>query len=122
MLSRRVVLPALALLLVAWLAASALLFLWPRQDSPRHANAVIVLAGGTVPRLEKALSLMRRHVAPVLVISDGRDPLWPQANRLCDGHAPFTVLCFFPRPYSTQGEAETVARMGAAREWRVERV
>jgi uncharacterized SAM-binding protein YcdF (DUF218 family) len=118
MLSRRVVLSAAAALFVAWLAASGVLFLWPHEDSPRRADAVVVLAGGKVARLGKALDLMRRHVAPVLVISDGRDPLWPQANRLCDGHAPFTVLCFYPHPYSTQGEAETVARMGSASGWR----
>src|SRR6478752_6748364 len=113
MLRRRVLWSALAVLVVVWLAASAVLFLWPRQDSPSHADAVIVLAGGKVPRLEKALDLMRRHVAPVLVISDGRDPHWPQANRLCDGQAAFEVLCFRAQPYSTRGEAETVARMAA---------
>src|ERR671939_278548 len=119
MLSRRVVWPAVALLFVAWVAASAILFLWPRQDSPRRANAVVVLAGGKVPRLEKALGLMRRHVAPVLVISDGWDPLWPEANRLCAGHAArFAVVCFRPKPYSTRGEAEDVARLAARRRWR----
>src|SRR5439155_26999468 len=110
MLSRRVVLSAAAALFVAWLAASAVLFLWPHEDSPRHADAVIVLAGGKVARLGKALDLMRRHVAPVLVISDGRDPLLPQANRLWDAHWRFTVLCFLPHPYSPHGEAEAVAR------------
>jgi uncharacterized SAM-binding protein YcdF (DUF218 family) len=118
MLLRRVLLPAVVLLVLGWLAATAVLFLWPREDSPVRANAVVVLAGGRTPRLEKALGLMRRHVAPVLVISDGRDPLWPQANRLCAGHAPFVVLCFRPKPYSTRGEAEQVARIAAKRRWR----
>src|SRR5436305_11321179 len=118
MLPRRVVLAAVGLLVVAWVAATAVLFLWPGEDSPRQASAVVVLSGGRKPRLDKALELMRRHVAPVLVISDGRDPLWPKANRLCAGHASFTVVCFKPKPYSTRGEAEEVARLAARRRWR----
>ena len=118
MLLRRVVLPAIGLLVVAWLAATAILFLWPREDSPKRANAVVVLSGGRKPRLEKALGLMRRHVAPVLVISDGWDSPWPQGSRLCKGRARFAVVCFRPRPYSTRGEAEDVARLAAKRGWR----
>jgi uncharacterized SAM-binding protein YcdF (DUF218 family) len=105
-------------LVVAWFAASAVLFLWPRQDSPRRANAIVVLSGGKAPRLEKALALMKSNVAPVLVISDGWNAKWAEANRLCAGHARFQVVCFTPRPYSTRGEAERVARIAAAREWR----
>src|SRR5919112_1927459 len=115
---RRLVLPALGLLIVAWLAATAVLILWPHEDSPKRANAVVVLSGGKKPRLEKALGLMRRHVAPVLVISDGWDPLWPEANLLCTGHTRFEVVCFRPEPYSTRGEAEDVAKLAARRRWR----
>jgi uncharacterized SAM-binding protein YcdF (DUF218 family) len=108
----------LGLLFAAWLAASAFVFVWPPQDSPMHADAVVVLAGAKAPRLDKGLELMRRGVAPVLVISDGLDPLWPQANRLCRGHPGFAVVCFRPSPFSTRGEAEWVARMASARGWR----
>ena len=118
MLRLRVLAVLGVLLVVAWLAASAVLFVWPGEDSPARASAVVVLAGSKKPRLEKALSLMRRGVAPVLVISDGWDPRWPQANRLCAGHAPFRVVCFHASPYSTRGEAETVGRLAAARRWR----
>ncbi|MGH3102729.1 MAG: hypothetical protein ACRDN6_01350, partial [Gaiellaceae bacterium] len=63
----------LALLaLAAWLGLCAFLFLWPHEDAPRLADAVVVLSGGRKFRLEKGLELMRRNVADVLVISDGR--------------------------------------------------
>ena len=114
----RLSLLALTALVVAWLAATAVLFVWPHEDSPAHADAVVVLSGSRTSRLDKALTLMRRGVAPVLVISDGRDPLWPQANRLCAGGGRFAVLCFRPSPYSTRGEAEAVASMAARRGWR----
>jgi uncharacterized SAM-binding protein YcdF (DUF218 family) len=114
---RRLVLVLLVLLVAAWAAVVARFVLWPVQDSPRRADAVVVLAGDHL-RLGKALELMARRVAPTLVISDGLAPGWRRANRLCRGGARFRVLCFRPRPYSTRGEARAVARMAAARGWR----
>jgi uncharacterized SAM-binding protein YcdF (DUF218 family) len=88
----------------------------PRADSPTRADAVVVLAGGRTERLGTALELVERDVSRTLVISDGRDPEWPAANRLCDGAKPrLTVVCFRPEPYSTWGEAEDVAVL--ARRW-----
>jgi uncharacterized SAM-binding protein YcdF (DUF218 family) len=114
-----VLLRVVLLLVAAWLAVCAFLFVWPRQDSPRHADAVVVLAGGRKSRLEKGLELVRRHVADTLVISDGRAPDWPRGNRLChQGASGFRVVCFKPDPYSTQGEAQGVARLARARGWR----
>jgi uncharacterized SAM-binding protein YcdF (DUF218 family) len=116
--SRRVVVALFCVFLVALVVASAVLFVWPSQDSPTQADAVVVLAGSKKRRLDRALGLMRRRVAPTLVISDGRVAGWPEANRLCAGHAAFRVVCFRASPYSTRGEAETVARIAAARHWR----
>jgi uncharacterized SAM-binding protein YcdF (DUF218 family) len=111
----RVVLLAAVLV---FLGLSAKLFVWPEQDSAGRADAVVVLAGSKA-RLTKALGLMRRRVAPLLVISDGLAPDWPAANRLCRrGSARFQVICFRPDPYSTRGEAERIARMAKNRGWR----
>lgn len=116
---RRLVLVVVPLVVVAWAAVVARFVLWPVQDSPRRADAVVVLAGDHL-RLGKALELMTRRVAPTLVISDGLAPGWRKANRLCRAGARgrFRVLCFRPDPYSTRGEARAVARMAAARGWR----
>jgi uncharacterized SAM-binding protein YcdF (DUF218 family) len=116
---RRLVLPVLVLFIAGWIAVVVRFVLWPVQDSPRRADAIVVLAGDHL-RLGKALELMTRRVAPTLVISDGLAPGWRQANRLChDGaRGRFRVLCFLPKPYSTRGEARAVARMAAARGWR----
>jgi uncharacterized SAM-binding protein YcdF (DUF218 family) len=106
-------------LVVAWVIAAALLFGFPDQQVPAHADAVVVLAGGRGPRLERGLELMERKVAPVLVISDGWDPLWPEANRLCGGRpVGFRVICFRPEPYSTRGEARGVSRLASALDWK----
>src|SRR5207253_8652412 len=116
---RRFALLAVLVLVAAWVAVVVRFVLRPVQDEPRHADAVVVLAGDHL-RLGKALELMTRRVAPTLVISDGLAPGWRQANRLCrgGGGGRFHVVCFRPDPYSTRGEARAVARMAAARGWR----
>jgi uncharacterized SAM-binding protein YcdF (DUF218 family) len=97
-------------------AATVFLFVVPDSDPvPARADAIVVLAGGRVERLEKGLQLWHAGVAPTLVISDGRAVGWTEANRLCrEAH----VLCFRPDPYSTRGEAEWTGRAAARRGWR----
>jgi uncharacterized SAM-binding protein YcdF (DUF218 family) len=108
-------------LLAAWLLVCLFLFVWPRVDAPpAHADAVVVLSGARDLRLDPALRLVGRRVAPVLAISGaGRDPLWRKAHRLCAaGRVGRTrVVCFMPVPFSTRGEARTVARLARARGW-----
>ncbi len=107
-----------AALVAAWLVACALLFVWPDDDEPSRADAIVVLAGGKKQRLGKALELVENGVSDTLVISDGRDPGWPEANRLCTGaRSDLDVVCFRPRPYSTRGEAQAVARFAQQRQW-----
>ena len=120
----RRLLTALAMLVGLWLVAVALLFVWPRANDhpPAHADVVVVLAGGRNARLDPALRLMRRGIAPVLAISSvQRDPDWTKAHRLCNGaygKLRFRVLCFEATPYSTRGEAETVSRLARVHHWR----
>jgi uncharacterized SAM-binding protein YcdF (DUF218 family) len=87
-------------------------------DPAYPADAVVVFAGGRGERLSEAERLLRRGVAPVLVISNGRDARWPAANRLCASHQRFEVLCPRPEPDSTRGEARMVRDLAARRGWR----
>ena len=106
-------------LALGWAIAAAVLFVWPPRHRGARADAVVVLAGARGPRLAKGLELVRRGVAPVLVVSDGWSPTWPEANRLCAGRpAPVRVTCFHPDPYSTRGEARAFARLATRRGWR----
>lgn len=117
---RRILL-VLAVLVAVWLVACAFLFVWPRTDTPpAHADAVVVLSGGLNRRLDPALALVRRGVAPVLAISSPFRGKWPRAQDLCTGRvkpAGFHVLCFQPKPFSTQGEARAIARLARLRGW-----
>ena len=117
-MSRRlaIVLGLLAILLV-WLAASAYLFVWPRSDRVRRADALVVLGPGPHgERLEKARELIRRHAAPQLVASiPDSEEGWVELRSLCSrGQA----LCFRAKPFTTRGEARQVARLARRHNWK----
>jgi len=107
-----------------WIVAVAVLFVWPQANTGAlaHSDAVVVLSGGRDSRLDPALKLVERGIAPILVISSPfQDARWTTAHRLCrgqDGHLPFKVICFEAVPYSTRGEAETVARLARHDGWK----
>ena len=112
----------LAVLVVAWLAACAYLFVWPAAETgpPRHADAIVMLAGQR-DRLATAEAVARQGIAPLLVLSSvSSTRSWRAATRLCDAgrYGRVRVLCFDAHPYSTRGEARTVARLARAHGWR----
>ncbi len=119
----RRLLTALLMLFGLWLFAVALLFVWPQANDtpPAHADAVVVLSGGENWRLDPALKLVERGVAPILAISSPfEDRKWTKAHRLCngqDGRLRFKVICFQAVPYSTRGEAETVTQLAKHDGW-----
>jgi uncharacterized SAM-binding protein YcdF (DUF218 family) len=88
---------------------------WPDTDTPRPgADAVVVLSGGRGHRLAEGRRLIAQGISDRLVISDGLDPKWVEARRLCrSGRA----ICFTPDPYSTQGEARWIAQEARERGW-----
>lgn len=93
------------------------LFVTYDDDRVGRADAVVVLSGSRY-RLPRALELMARGVAPVLVVSDGHR-LRPVGQRtVCSSPLPYEVLCPLPDPYSTRGEAQLVARLAQERGWR----
>ena len=115
---RRLILLLAAVPLAVWIGLDIYLFATPSLDRPQHADAVIVLAGDRKPRLDRGLQLVRSGVSRTLVISDGLDPLWPAANRLCrEGGDGFRVVCFVPEPYSTRGESRGFARLARENGW-----
>jgi uncharacterized SAM-binding protein YcdF (DUF218 family) len=73
-----------------------------------------VLSGGRGHRLAEGRRLIEQGISDTLVISDGFDPGWVEAGRLCkNGRA----ICFTPDPYSTRGEARWIAQEARERGW-----
>ena len=101
-----------AILLAAFVAATLWLFVLVPSAHPRHADAIVVLAGDR-DRLDTGLRLLHDGVAPELLLS--RDPApWHRADVVCVHKE---VVCFHARPYSTQGEAETTTRLARTHRW-----
>jgi uncharacterized SAM-binding protein YcdF (DUF218 family) len=115
---RSAVMVAAAILVIglAMCAVTARLFIWPRQDTAAHADAIVML-DGSGNRLPTAERLARLHHAPVLVVSLGA----PLSGR--EGSCPralpgSTVICFHPDPPTTRGEAELIGRLASSHHWR----
>ena len=104
---------ALLLCVLAYVAAASYLFVVHHDDPPAKADAVVVLSG-TSERLPVGERLVREGYAPLLVVSRSTYPKAAE-QRACRSGA----LCFRAAPYSTRGEARAIARLAAARHWRM---
>ena len=104
-----VVLAALGYVTARW-------FLWPPQQAmPARVDAIVML-DGPGGRLATALDLARKHRAPVIAISQGTTH--PEPGHSCPHKIPrITVICFYPNPATTRGEAEFASRLAARHHW-----
>ena len=92
----------------------------PASADPATADAVVVLAGGRGERLDRALELMDRGVAPTLVVSAGNPRWrgWERVRQLSAGRQAYEVVRFVPDPDNTRGEAAAAGAIARARGWR----
>jgi uncharacterized SAM-binding protein YcdF (DUF218 family) len=105
------------LVLGAGLAAvTARLFVWPKRGMPEHVDSIVML-GGQGNRLGKAVQLARAQRAPYLVVSRDKSE-WRPGSACLPTIPGVTVVCFTPRPFTTQGEAEFVGRLAEQYHWR----
>jgi hypothetical protein len=110
---RRLLRSAAGLLLVAFVLATAKLYVFPKRDAPAPVDAIVMFAGSG-GRLELAETLARAGTAPVLAVSQPTpsDPCPP------DTIPGVQVICFHPRPLTTQGEARWTGAAAKAHGWR----
>jgi uncharacterized SAM-binding protein YcdF (DUF218 family) len=76
----RIVLAGMGLVLLVWLASLAAVLIWEQNDQARPASAIVVLGaaqyvGRPSPvlraRLDHAIDLWRRKLAPVIIVTGG---------------------------------------------------
>jgi uncharacterized SAM-binding protein YcdF (DUF218 family) len=76
----RIALIGLGLILVVWIASFAAVLIWERHDQARPASAIVVLGaaqyvGRPSPvlraRLDHAIELWRRQLAPLIIVTGG---------------------------------------------------
>jgi uncharacterized SAM-binding protein YcdF (DUF218 family) len=81
MLRVRLVFALFSMVLLGWLASLATVLVWERRDQTRPAGAIVVLGaaqyvGHPSPvlraRLDHAISLWNRRLAPILIMTGGR--------------------------------------------------
>jgi hypothetical protein len=109
---RRLVRSAAGLVVVAFVLATAKLYVFPHRDTPARVDAIVMFAGSS-GRLELAESLAQLGYAPVLAVSQ------PTASDPCppDTIPNVQVVCFHPKPLTTQGEARWTGATAKARGW-----
>lgn len=82
-LGRRLALSAMITFIAIWVVFLGLVLIWQRMDTKRHANAIVVLGaaqwdGRPSPvlkaRVDHAVELWRRGLAPILVMTGGQGP------------------------------------------------
>lgn len=104
-----------AALVAALLAASVVLFLRPAEDEARVVDAVVVLGGDAAYRIPAGRRLVGAGTGDELVLSREPGERWDRWRPLCRESG---VTCFDADPYSTQGEAQAVARLAEEHGWR----
>jgi uncharacterized SAM-binding protein YcdF (DUF218 family) len=114
---RRVGVIGAVVVAIVLLAVVRTLVLPPVGTVPPRSDAVALLSGGSGDRLPRAVAMVRRGVADVLVIPNGTDPSWDAANALCAGHESFEVVCPTPQPDTTRGEAAALDQLARRRKW-----
>jgi hypothetical protein len=111
---RRTLFALVAAVLVLFVAASAVLFVFPSSDQPRHVDAILSLNGENEPaRQTLAISLAERGYAPVLIFSQGNSHTTP-----CPKVPHIRVICFEANPDRTAGEVEFASRLASRYGWR----
>lgn len=88
-------------------------YVFPPVDAPRHSDAILVLGPSDPSHVELAEHLIAEGYSDTLVVS-----VWNgQPQPVCTEPQTFTVYCFTPDPFTTQGEARELGRMAAANAW-----
>jgi uncharacterized SAM-binding protein YcdF (DUF218 family) len=102
-------------IVIAFCAVTAQLFVWPSSGMPARVDAIVVI-GGLGDRVDYGMQLAREDKASYLVFSKGLGWIPPGICTESVGSA--KVVCFQPNPDTTQGEAEGTARLAKQYGWR----
>lgn len=104
-------------LLVTWVVAGFFLFVTPQSDRPVHADVLFVL-GPPDQRLEYAEKLMREGYAPTLAVSVPRREDGEFDAEICKAERTYRIVCFYPQPFTTQGEARALRDLSSMYGWK----
>lgn len=102
---------------LAYVLVMTPVLVFPRTDNVTHVDVVLVLGPAVPWRMDQARELADQGVTQnVLVSVPGSRDTWPEECRQPD-QAGFTVVCFRPDPFTTQGEARELRAQMQAHGW-----
>lgn len=103
--------------LLLWAIAGLFLYVVPATDAPRHADVLFVLAPPN-DRMRYAEQLMDQGYADTLAISAPLDENGSLDSSLCNEKRAYRIVCFYPDPVTTQGEARALQSLSREYGWR----
>lgn len=93
-------------------------YVLPRVDPLRRADAIVVLSGPHHLRYPFGIDLAEQGWAPNLVISNPNAEDNPRLSAFCaEPHPGVTVYCFDPDPATTKGEGRQLRRLASQHGW-----
>jgi hypothetical protein len=110
----RVVAAVVLALVLAFVALTLRLFVYPDLNAPERSDAIVVLGGHGAGPSDEGVALAREGYAPTLVFSTVPDfQCEPAVYHLPTEH----VVCFAPEPQTTQGEARSIVHLAGMHHW-----
>jgi hypothetical protein len=105
---------SLGAVVVIFVAATLVLFVYPPTEQPRHVDGILSLNGhDEAAREAKAVSLAEKGYAPVLLFSQGS----PANDTPCPKVPRVSVVCFFDNTNNTRGEARWAGQYAERHHW-----
>jgi uncharacterized SAM-binding protein YcdF (DUF218 family) len=110
---------ALLVLVIVAGIGGARVYVYPQIDTPRHADAILILGGDHPERYQFGLALAAKGVASTVVVSNPEDRTDQWVTQRCEHPPPgITMHCFIPDPSTTKGEGRELRRLASQYGWK----
>jgi hypothetical protein len=108
----RIIALVLAVLVIAFVVLTVILFVKPDLNAPQHADAVVVLGGSNIEAPHEGVRLVQEGYAPTVAFSlPPGVPCVGAAVKQVDPTA--KTVCFYAEPQTTQGEARSIKQLAS---------
>lgn len=112
----RLVAVGVLVVVLAFVASTVRLFVFPDVNAPERSNAIVVLGGNGAGPFDEGVALARQHFAPTLVLSLVAGYSCRHLTSLPEVPTAH-LLCFRAEPQTTQGEGRAIAHLAAVHHW-----
>jgi hypothetical protein len=113
----RIIAAVVAVLVIAFVILTVILFVKPDLNAPERADAVVVLGGPNIQAPHEAVRLVQQGYAPTVAFSlpPGFPCVRPEVKHV---DPTVNVVCFAAEPQTTQGEARSIQQLASTHHWK----